>query len=175
VKFSATTIAGAWVIDLERHEDERGFFARTFCRDEFAAHGLRTSFVQCNLSSNARRGTLRGMHYQAKPHEEAKVVSCSRGAVYDVVLDLRRDSPTFRRWEGFELSAANRRMLYIAEGLAHGFQSLADETDVFYLMSESYDKKAERGVRWNDPAFGIRWPIADPVLSSRDAAYPDFR
>jgi len=175
MKFSTTAIAGAWLIDLERHEDERGFFARTFCRDEFAAHGLRAGFVQCNLSSNARRGTLRGMHCQARPHEEAKVVCCTRGAVYDVVVDLRRDSPTFRKWAGFELSAANRRMLYIAEGLAHGFQSLEDETDLFYLMSETYHQEAARGVRWNDPAFGIRWPLAGPTLSSRDAGYPDFK
>jgi dTDP-4-dehydrorhamnose 3,5-epimerase len=175
VKFSTTAIAGAWLIDLERHDDERGFFARTFCRAEFAAHGLRASFVQCNLSSNAYRGTLRGMHYQVRPHEEAKLVCCTRGAVYDVVVDLRPDSPTFREWAGFDLSAANRRMLYIAEGLAHGFQSLEDETDVFYFMSATYHPEAARGVRWNDPAFGIRWPLAEPVLSTRDASYPDFR
>jgi len=175
MKFSATAIPGARLIELERHEDGRGFFARTFCSEEFAAHGLRDRFVQCNLSSNERRGTLRGMHWQAKPHEEAKVVCCTRGAVHDVIVDLRRDSPAYRRWEAFELSAANRRMLYIPEGVAHGFQSLEDHTDLFYLMSESYHKEAERGVRWNDPAFGIRWPLADPILSARDAAYPDYR
>jgi dTDP-4-dehydrorhamnose 3,5-epimerase len=174
MKFTGADIPGVFLIDLERHEDSRGFFARTFCRDEFAAHGLRSSFVQCNLSSNDRRGTLRGMHYQARPHEEAKVVCCTRGAVYDVLVDLRRDSPSFCRWAAFELSSANRRMLYIPEGIAHGFQSLEDHSDLFYLMSEAYHREAERGVRWNDPAFGMRWPLAQPILSERDAGYPDF-
>jgi len=174
VKFSATPIAGAFLVDVERQEDERGFFARTFCRDEFAARGLRSSFVQCNLSSNPRKGTLRGIHLQAKPHEEAKLVCCTRGAVYDVIVDLRRESSTFRQWAAFELSAQNRRMLYVAEGLAHGFQALEDHTDLFYLMSESYQEDLARGVRWNDPAFAIRWPLSAPFLSQRDATYPDF-
>jgi dTDP-4-dehydrorhamnose 3,5-epimerase len=174
VKFTAAPIAGAFVVDIERMDDGRGFFARTFCRDEFAARGLRSSFVQCNLSSNPRKGTLRGMHLQAKPHEEAKLVCCTRGAVYDVIVDLRRESPTFRQWAAFELSAQNRRMLYVPEGLAHGFQALEDYTDLFYLMSESYQEDLARGVRWNDPAFAIRWPLSAPILSQRDAIYPDF-
>jgi dTDP-4-dehydrorhamnose 3,5-epimerase len=174
VKFTAAPIAGAFVVDIERMDDGRGFFARTFCRDEFAARGLRSSFVQCNLSSNPRKGTLRGMHLQAKPHEEAKLVCCTRGAVYDVIVDLRRESSTFRQWAAFELSAQNRRMLYVPEGLAHGFQALEDYTDLFYLMSESYQEDLARGVRWNDPAFAIRWPLSAPILSQRDAIYPDF-
>jgi len=174
VKFTAAPIAGAFVVDIERMDDERGFFARTFCRDEFAARGLRSSFVQCNLSSNPRKGTLRGMHLQAKPHEEAKLVCCTRGAAYDVIVDLRRESSTFRQWAAFELSAQNRRMLYVPEGLAHGFQALEDYTDLFYLMSESYQEDLARGVRWNDPAFAIRWPLSAPILSQRDATYPDF-
>ncbi len=174
MKFTAAPIAGAFVVDIERMDDERGFFARTFCRDEFAARGLRSNFVQCNLSSNPRKGTLRGMHLQAKPHEEAKLVCCTRGAVYDVIVDLRRESSTFRQWAAFELSAQNRRMLYVPEGLAHGFQALEDYTDLFYLMSESYQEDLARGVRWNDPAFAIRWPLSAPILSQRDATYPDF-
>lgn len=175
MKFSQTRIAGAYLIDVEPHADERGFFARTFCCDEFAAQGLRSSFVQCNVSFNARKGTLRGMHFQEKPYEEAKLVSCTRGAVYDVILDLRRESSTFRTWAAFELTADNRRMLYIPEGLAHGFQSLEDNTDVSYLMSQMYRPGFERGARWDDPAFAIRWPLADPIVSKRDAAYPDFK
>jgi dTDP-4-dehydrorhamnose 3,5-epimerase len=175
MKFSRTQIAGAFVVDIERHEDERGFFARTFCRDEFATQGLRSSFVQCNAAFNARKGTLRGMHFQEQPYEEAKLVCCTRGAIYDVILDLRPQSSTFQTWSTFELTAANRRMLYIPEGLAHGFQSLEDNTDVFYLMSETHQPGLERGVRWNDPAFAIRWPLANPIISNRDAAYPDFK
>jgi dTDP-4-dehydrorhamnose 3,5-epimerase len=174
VKFNPTPIAGAYLIDIERHDDERGFLARTFCRDEFAAHGLRPSFVQCNVSFNARKGTLRGMHFQAKPREEAKLLCCTRGAVYDVIVDLRRQSPTFRKWASFELTADNHRLLYVPEGLAHGFQSLEDNTDVFYLMSEMYQPALDRGVRWNDPAFAIRWPLANPIVSPRDVGYPDF-
>jgi len=174
VKFNPTPLAGAYLIDIERHDDERGFLARTFCRDEFAAHGLRASFVQCNVSFNARKGTLRGMHFQAKPHEEAKLLCCTRGAIYDVIVDLRRQSPTFRKWASFELTSDNHSLLYVPEGLAHGFQSLEDNTDVFYLMSEMYQPALDRGVRWNDPAFAIRWPLADPIVSTRDAGYPDF-
>jgi dTDP-4-dehydrorhamnose 3,5-epimerase len=174
VKFTATALAGAYIIDIERLGDERGFFARTFCRDEFAAHGLRNAFVQGNVSSNARKGTLRGLHFQKKPYEEAKLVCCTRGAIYDVIVDLRRDSPTFRQWASFDLSAGNRRLLYVPEGMAHGFQTLEDESDVFYLMAEMYHPEAAAGVRWNDPAFGVAWPSAAPILSERDARYPDF-
>ena len=174
MKIAPTALAGAYVIDVEAAADERGFFARTFCREEFAAHGLRLTFVQANLSSNRREGTLRGMHFQAPPYEEGKLLCCSRGAIYDVILDLRPGSSTFGRWESFELSARNRRLLYVPEGIAHGFQTLEDESDVFYLMTQSYHPEAARGVRWNDPAFAIAWPSRSPILSERDASYPDF-
>jgi dTDP-4-dehydrorhamnose 3,5-epimerase len=175
VKFTATALAGAYVIEIEPHQDERGFFARTFCRDEFAAHGLCTTFVQANVSSNDRKGTLRGMHFQKKPHEEAKLLCCTRGAIYDVIIDLRAGSPTLGQWASFELSAGNRRLLYVPEGMAHGFQTLEDQSDVLYLMSAMYQPEAAAGVRWNDPAFGISWPSSAPIVSERDARYPDFR
>jgi len=174
VRFIPTDLAGAYVIEPDKMEDERGFFARTFCRDEFAAHGLHRVFVQCNVSFNARKGTLRGLHFQAQPHEEAKLVRCTRGAIYDVIVDIRRKSPTFKRWGAFELSAKNHRMLYAPEGFAHGFQTLEDNCEVFYQMSEMYHSGLARGVRWNDPAFAIRWPVADPFVSQRDAHYPDL-
>jgi dTDP-4-dehydrorhamnose 3,5-epimerase len=172
--FEETSIPGVWTVDLERREDPRGFFARTFCEDEFGDRGLLTRFVQCNLSSNARRGTLRGMHWQNDPKPEVKLVRCVRGSVYDVVIDLRRGSPAYCQWIGVELSAANGRALYIPAGVAHGFQTLEDNTDLYYHMGEFYDPALGAGVRWNDPAFGIAWPIADPVLSEKDAAYPDY-
>lgn len=175
MKFFATELAGAYVVELERLEDERGFFARTFCRDEFTAHGLSSVFVQCNVSFNLRRGALRGMHYQEKPHEEAKLVRCTRGAVYDVIVDIRKDSPTYKRWIAVELAADQDRMLYIPEGFAHGFQTLEDGSEVFYQMSEMYHPECARGLRWNDPAIGIRWPLADPIVSERDARYADFQ
>ncbi len=174
MKFIETGLAGACVIEIERQEDERGFFARTFCGNEFAAHGLHPAFVQCNVSFNARKGTLRGMHFQQKPHEEAKLVRCIRGAIYDVIVDIRPGSPTFKRWAAFELTAENRKMLYVPEGFAHGFQTLEDDTEVFYQMSETYHPGLAHGVRWNDPAFAIRWPVADPIVSRRDADYPEF-
>ena len=172
--FQPSPLAGAFVVELERREDERGFFARSFCQDEFAKHGLNPRLVQCNVSFNTRRGTLRGMHYQAKPHEEAKVVRCTQGAVWDVMVDLRPESATFKRWQGVELSAANRRALYIPEGLAHGFQTLADDAELLYLMSEFYHPESARGVRWDDPAFRIEWPLQDPHMSERDRTYPLF-
>ena len=174
MKFIATALAGACAIEIERQEDDRGFFARTFCGDEFAAHGLHPAFVQCNVSFTARKGTLRGMHFQQKPHEEAKLVRCTRGAIYDVIVDIRPGSPTFKRWAAFELTSENRKMLYVPEGFAHGFQTLEDDTEVFYQMSETYHPGLAHGVRWNDPAFAIRWPVADPIVSRRDADYPDF-
>ena len=175
MKFLATELAGACVIELEKQEDERGFFARTFCRDEFSAHGLRHVFVQCNASFNARRGTLRGMHFQDKPHEEAKLVRCTRGGIYDVVVDIRKTSPTYLRWIAVELTADNGRMLYVPEGLAHGFQTLEDASEVSYQMSEMYHPECARGLRWNDPALAIRWPLPDPIISERDARYPDLK
>jgi len=174
VKFSPTSLAGACIIDIEPVPDERGFFARNWCREEFARHGLNPDLAQCSISFNKKRGTLRGMHYQAKPHEETKVVRCTRGAIYDVILDLRPESSTFRKWIAVELSADNRRMLYIPAGLAHGFQSLTDDTEVFYQISTPYHPESARGVRWNDPAFGIEWPVMERVISDKDRQYPDF-
>lgn len=164
--------AGAFVIDPDRVEDDRGFFARTWCAEEFASRGLNPRLAQCSVSYNRRAGTLRGMHFQADPHAEAKLVRCTRGGIYDVIIDLRPDSPTFRSWAGVELTADNRRLLYIPEGFAHGFQTLADDTEVFYQISVPYHTASARGVRWDDPAFGIRWPRPIAVISPRDAAYP---
>lgn len=174
MKFTPAGLPGAWIIDIDRLGDERGFFARTFCRDEFAAHGLATNFVQCNTSFNTLRGTLRGMHLQREPHGEAKLIRCTRGAIHDVLVDLRPDSPAYCRWAAFELGADNGRMLYAPAGVAHGFQTLADASEVFYQMAAMYRPEAAAGVRWNDPAFGIEWPLADPILSAKDAGYGDF-
>jgi dTDP-4-dehydrorhamnose 3,5-epimerase len=168
-------IPGAFSIQIEPLGDERGFFARSWCQREFEANGLDGRIVQCNISFNTRKGTLRGMHYQAAPFEEAKLVRCTRGAIYDVVVDLRPGSPTFRRWVGFTLTALNREMVYIPKGCAHGFLTLEDETEVFYQMSQFYHPESARGVRWNDPAFNIVWPGAVEVISERDRTYPDFR
>jgi dTDP-4-dehydrorhamnose 3,5-epimerase len=177
MKLVKTPLAGAWVIELERIEDERGWFARTFDADELASHGIDPTVVQCNASFNLRRDTLRGMHYQAEPHGEPKLVRCVRGAVFDVAVDLRRDSPTCCRWHGVELSAENGRSFYIPSGMAHGFQTLVDDTEVLYQMGHRYVPDAARGVRFDDPAFGIRWPEpeGERVVSERDASYPDFR
>lgn len=173
--FTATPIPGVCVVDLERREDPRGWFARSWCVDEFASRGLVFQPVQANLSFNETRGTLRGMHYQAAPHAESKLVRCSRGCFWDVALDLRPESPAYKTWFGIELSALNGRGLFIPEGCAHGFQTLEDDTEVSYLMGAKYQPDAARGLRWNDPAFGIQWPLAaDAVLSPRDASYPDF-
>jgi dTDP-4-dehydrorhamnose 3,5-epimerase len=174
VKFSPTALAGACIIDIEPVPDERGFFARSWCREEFAKHGLNPDLAQCSISFNKKHGTLRGMHYQAKPHEETKVVRCTRGAIYDVIVDLRPESSTFRKWIAVELSADNRRMLYVPPGFAHGFQSLVDDTEVFYQISTFYHPESARGARWNDPAFGIEWPVTERVISDKDRQYPDF-
>jgi dTDP-4-dehydrorhamnose 3,5-epimerase len=175
VRFVGTPIAGVHVVELERHEDERGFFARTWCRDELAAAGLNAELAQCSLSRNAASGTLRGMHYQRAPHEEAKLVRCTRGAIYDVALDLRPDSATCGRWFAAELDATDGRALFIPEGCAHGFQTLVDDTDVLYAISTPYAPDAAAGVRWDDPAFGIVWPDApERTISSRDREWPDY-
>lgn len=174
MRFTPVSLEGAFVIDLERKEDERGFFARSYCRDEFSAYGLNPSLVQCNISFNAKRGTLRGMHYQKAPFAEAKVVRCTQGSLYDVIVDLRPGSPTLRGWYGVELTAANRRGLYVPEGFAHGFLTLADETEILYLMSSFYEPSAAAGVRWNDLAFGIVWPGEVALVSERDNGYADF-
>jgi dTDP-4-dehydrorhamnose 3,5-epimerase len=172
--FISTDLAGLMIIDIDAIRDERGHFARTFCAADFAAAGLPTAFPQCNLSFNAVRGTLRGMHWQAEPYPEGKLVRCTRGAILDVALDLRPDSPTHGSWFAVELTAGNARSLYIPPGFAHGFQTLTDASDVFYQMTESFRSGFSRGVRWNDPAFAIHWPIANPILSQRDATYPDY-
>ncbi|MFA7242624.1 MAG: dTDP-4-dehydrorhamnose 3,5-epimerase [Sulfuricellaceae bacterium] len=170
MRFNETAIPGAYLVEIEVLADERGFFARSWCCDEFAQHGLNAKLVQCDISYNKKRGTLRGMHCQAEPFAEAKLVRCTMGAIYDVILDLRRDSSAFGRWAAVELSAANRRMLYIPEGVAHGFQTLEDDSEVFYQMSERYHPECARGVRWDDPAFGIAWPMPELVISERDQA-----
>ena len=174
--FHETRLRGAFVIEPELREDERGFFALTWSRRGFEERGLNPDLVECNLSYSARRGTLRGMHFQAAPHAQAKLVRCTAGAVYDCIVDLREGSETFGRWVGVELSAGNRAQLYVPEGFAHGFQTLEDRTEVFYQMSSAYVPDAGRGVRWDDPAFGIEWPeAAERVINERDRTYPDFR
>jgi dTDP-4-dehydrorhamnose 3,5-epimerase len=172
--FTETLIPGAFLIQPERFEDDRGFFARTWCRREFDAHGLTTQLAQCSVSYNLRAGTLRGMHFQKPPHAEVKLVRCTAGAICDVILDLRRDSPAYLRWVAADLSAENRHALYIPEGVAHGFQTLVHDCEVFYQISEFYHPESASGVRWNDPAFGIRWPLSGPILSEKDSRYPDF-
>jgi dTDP-4-dehydrorhamnose 3,5-epimerase len=172
MKFAPTTLPGVWIIDLEPKEDERGFLARTFCENEFAEHGLHGRWPQCNLTLTRNRSTIRGMHYQAEPKPEIKLIRCSAGAVYDVLVDVRRDSPTFGKWESFELTAMNRRTLYVPGGIAHGFQCLADNSELFYQMSEFYYPELARGVRWNDPAIGIKWLLGDPLVSERDRNLP---
>jgi dTDP-4-dehydrorhamnose 3,5-epimerase len=172
--FEETKIRGVMQVRVNRIADERGFFARSWCRGEFEAAGLDTSLAQCSISYNASKGTLRGMHFQSAPYAESKLVRCTRGAIYDVALDLRADSPTFREWFGVNLTADNRDMLYIPEGCAHGFLSLEDHTEVFYQISEFYHPETARGVRWDDPAFEIVWPANPQLLSDRDRNYPNF-
>ena len=174
VIFTETALSGAFIIDPEKIADSRGFFARTWCQREFERHGISFRPVQCNVSYNKTRGVLRGMHYQSAPHQEAKLIWCCKGAIHDVIIDLRPASPTITQHTSVVLSAENRRMLYIPEGLAHGFQTLEPETEIFYQMSEFYAPEYARGVRWNDPAFGIQWPNADRLISDRDQSYPDF-
>jgi dTDP-4-dehydrorhamnose 3,5-epimerase len=172
--FTETKLKGAFIIDVEPREDERGFFARSWCMDEFEKRGLNPRLTQCNISFNKKRGTLRGMHYQAAPFAEAKLVRCTMGAIYDVIIDLRPSSETFKQWTSVELTAENRRALYIPEDFAHGFQTLVDDTEVFYQMSEFYHPECARGVRWNDPVFGVEWLITSPIISDRDTEYSNF-
>lgn len=172
--FNDTKLPGVYGVSIDPHCDERGFFARSWCQKEFEAFGLNSRLVQCNISFNALRGTMRGIHFQEVPHAEAKLIRCTRGAIYDVVVDVRPFSPTYKQWMAVTLSAAGREMLYVPENCAHGFLTLEDNTEVFYQMSEFYAPEAARGVRWNDPAFGIAWPEKVEVISSRDASYPDF-
>ena len=172
--FQETKLTGAFEIHLELRLDERGFFARSWCQKEFESHNLNSRLVQCNISFNLRKGTLRGMHYQVSPYAEAKLVRCTRGAIYDVLLDLRPESPTFKEWVAVVLTDDKRNMAYVPEGFAHGFLTLEDHTEVFYQMSEVYNAEASRGVRWDDPAFGIAWPEKVEVISERDRSYPNF-
>jgi dTDP-4-dehydrorhamnose 3,5-epimerase len=174
MRFTETPIAGAFLVDLEKRGDDRGFFARSFCENEFSAHGLSPRFVQVNNSLSRSKGTLRGMHYQRAPKAETKLVRCIRGSLYDVILDLRQDSPTFGRSFGAELSADNRRMMYVPKGFAHGFITLEDDTETFYFVDEFYAPESERCVRWNDPRFAIEWPLAPVVISDKDRNQADF-
>jgi dTDP-4-dehydrorhamnose 3,5-epimerase len=172
--FNETKLRGVYEIEVERKSDERGFFARCWCEKEFREQGLVTTLAQCSVSFNPRKGTLRGMHYQAEPHAEVKIVRCTMGALYDVVVDLRPDSPTFRQWIGVSLTADNRHMVYIPKGCGHGFLTLENNTEVLYQISEFYHPELSRGVRWNDPALGIEWPGGVEVISDRDRSYPDL-
>ena len=174
MRFEPTALSGAWLIDLDRNVDARGAFARTFCEKEFSEHGLPVRFPQCNLSTNTLTSTLRGMHYNAAPHGESKIVRCVRGAVHDVIVDIRRASPTRLQWLGVDLTADNGRALFVPAGFAHGFVTLADETDVYYHMGDFYRPEAARGFRWDDPSIAIQWPIEPMIISAADAAYPDL-
>lgn len=172
--FGATQIAGAWLIDIEPLRDERGFFSRTWCQRELTAHGLDAEIAQESVSWNHERGTTRGLHFQRPPHAEIKIVRCTRGAIFDVIVDIRPDSPTFRQWQGVELTADNRRAFYIPKGCAHGFQTLANETEISYVISTFYVPQASAGYRYNDPAFGITWPLPVTIISENDLRWPDF-
>ncbi|MFM7886286.1 MAG: dTDP-4-dehydrorhamnose 3,5-epimerase [Pseudanabaena sp.] len=171
MKFLETKLKGAYVIEIEPIVDHRGFFARSWCEQEFRDRGLNANLVQCNISFNLKKGTLRGMHYQAKPYEEAKLVRCTQGAIYDVIIDIRSDSSTFKQWFAVELSSNNHKMLYIPEGFAHGFQTIEDNTEVFYQMSEFYHPAGARGIRWDDPEFQIKWQLEHKIISERDLSY----
>jgi dTDP-4-dehydrorhamnose 3,5-epimerase len=174
LNFIESQLSGAFIIEPQRLADERGFFARSWCHKEGAAHGLSPNWVQCSISFNKKKGTLRGMHYQAPPCAEAKLVRCTMGAIYDVIIDLRPESATYKQWTAVDLTAENRRMLYIPEGFAHGFLTLNDDTEIFYQMSEFYAPSHARGLRWDDPAFAIEWPLAPRVMSAQDRALPLF-
>ena len=172
MQFTPSRISGAWVIDIEPIHDQRGFFAMTWLPEELRKHGIDPAVAQCNLAFNHKRGTLRGLHFQTPPHAQAKIVRATRGALLDVIVDLRPDSPTLRQWELFELTADNRRMLYIPAGLAHGYLTLTDDAEMFYQASSAWAPQSEAGVRWNDPAFGIKWPFEPAVISERDRTWP---
>jgi dTDP-4-dehydrorhamnose 3,5-epimerase len=175
MKFSGTKIKGAFLIELECRQDDRGFFARSWCATEYDAHGLNSKLAQINVAFNSKKATLRGMHYQPPPHQEAKTVRCTRGSVFDVVVDLRSDSATHRQWEAFELTAANYRMLYIPEGCAHGYQTLQNESEIEYLTTAPYAPHSARGVRFDDVAFSINWPLPPILISDADRSWPDYK
>lgn len=170
--FTPTPLAGSYILDIEPKADERGFFARTFCRSEFEQAGLHTDFPQCSLSYNKHRGIIRGMHYQKIPYSEVKIVRCIRGAIWDVVIDLRKSSPTYLQWHAIELSESNYKALYIPQEFAHGFQALLDDSIVEYFISEPFQSDYQGGIRWSDPRVGIKWPLPDPILSARDQTLP---
>ena len=173
--FTETKLQGVYIIDLKKIEDDRGFFARAYCQKEFAEHGIELNWAQANLANSKERGTLRGLHYQKTPFAEAKLMRCIRGAIYDVIVDLRPDSPSYMQWLGVELTAENRRALFIPEGFAHGYLVLEDDSDTFYPTSQFYTPEAEAGVRWNDPAFGIEWPFTnDLIITEKDQSWPDY-
>ncbi len=175
MNFTETELQGAYIIEPEKLGDERGFFARTFCSKEFEQHGLKSAFPQCNISFNKIKGTVRGMHYQSAPYEEVKLVRCTKGAVYDVIVDLRTQSPTYLKWIGVKLTEENHKMLYVPEGFGHGYQTLMDASEIFYQVSEFYTPEAEKGLRWNDPAHGIEWQKITPLLiSEKDKNWPDY-
>ena len=169
-----TTLSGAVILHLKKIGDDRGYFARSYCRREFLEMGLNPDIVQCNISFNKKKGTLRGMHFQLPPYEEAKLVRCTRGAIYDVIIDIRPDSKQFKQWIAVELTGENGKMLYLPEGFAHGFQTLADQSEVFYQMSQAYKPKAAQGIRYDDPALNIDWPLPVAEISDRDRSFPDF-
>ncbi|HVX52217.1 MAG TPA: dTDP-4-dehydrorhamnose 3,5-epimerase [Chitinophagaceae bacterium] len=171
MNFTETKLPGAYIIDINKLEDDRGFFARTFCKKEFAIFGLNTDICQCNISYNQKKSTLRGMHMQLAPYEEAKIIRCSRGAVYDVIVDMRINSNTFKQWISVELDELNRRMLYVPEGFAHGFMTLADDTEVIYEITQFYKQGFEAGYRWDDPVLNIKWPASPVVISQKDSSY----
>jgi dTDP-4-dehydrorhamnose 3,5-epimerase len=174
MKFTETKIPGVFVIDLEKREDSRGYFARAWCETEFSAHNL-PKFVQTNMSMCKEKGTIRGLHYQVAPHGEAKYMRCIRGAIFDVVVDIRPDSPSYKKWFGIELTAENRKAIFVPEGLPHAYQALTDDAEVLYSASCFYTPGAERGIRWNDPAFNIEWPIREAIVSEKDAKWADFK
>jgi dTDP-4-dehydrorhamnose 3,5-epimerase len=169
-----TDIERLKINDIEPHRDNRGFFARAFCKEEFAKNNLESEIIQCNLSHNIQKGTLRGMHYQIPPHEEIKMVRCTKGTIFDVAVDLRENSPTYLKWRGFEIRADNYSMLYIPRGCAHGYQTLEDDTTVFYMVTEPFHPESERGIRWNDPTITIKWPLPVSFISDKDNNYSDF-
>jgi dTDP-4-dehydrorhamnose 3,5-epimerase len=175
MNFLPTNLAGAFLLEVQPLVDERGSFARTWCVREMAAHGLVGEIAQCSLSTNKRAGTVRGMHFQRTPHEEVKLVRCQRGAIFDVIIDLRPGSPSYRRWQGFELTADDHRTLYVPRGFAHGFQTLTDDTEIFYQISEFYVPEASAGVRWDDPAFRVAWPLPISTIADKDNRWPDFQ
>jgi dTDP-4-dehydrorhamnose 3,5-epimerase len=174
MKFTETKLKGAFVVEIEKLSDDRGFFARSWCQKEFEAHGLSSEVVQANVSYNRKKGTIRGMHYQIAPYQECKLVRCTRGAIYDVIIDLRLNSPTYRQWTGVELTADNYTMFFVPEDFAHGFQTLTDETEITYQVSQFYTPGSEKGIRFDDPTFDILWPLEVTVISDKDRTWPDF-